>query len=57
MMSEQGWRSTCAVIGLALGMLLMVLVGRGGMVAGAIYGASGAVLGGMVGEQIARRRG
>jgi len=42
---------------LVLGMVVMVLAGRGGIIAGAIYGAGGAVLGGMLGEQIARRRG
>ncbi len=55
-MSEQAWRSTCAVIGLVLGMVLMVVTGQGGMISGAIFGAGGAVLGGVVGERIARRR-
>ena len=55
-MTEQGWRSLCAVIGLLLGMVLMVASGQGGMIGGAIFGAGGAVLGGMVGERIARRR-
>lgn len=55
-MSEQIYRSFFAILGLVLGMLLMVGLGFGSMLAGAIFGAGGAVLGGITGEQIARRR-
>lgn len=55
-MSEQVYRSFFAILGLVLGMLLMVGLGFGSMLAGAIFGAGGAVLGGITGEQIARRR-
>ena len=55
-MSEQVYRSLFAILGLVLGMLLMVGLGFGGMVPGAIFGAGGAVLGGIIGERIARSR-
>lgn len=55
-MSEQVYRSLFAILGLVLGMLLMVGLGFGGMIPGAIFGAGGAVLGGITGERIARRR-
>ena len=54
-MSEQGYRSLFAVVGLILGILLMVGLGRGGMIWGFIFGAGGATLGGMFGETLARR--
>jgi hypothetical protein len=50
-------RSLFAVLGLALGIGLMVFFNRGGMIWGFIYGAGGAVLGGMLGETLARRGG
>lgn len=56
-MTEQSYRSIFAILGLAIGLGLMVLLGFGGMIPGAVFGAGGAVLGGMTGEQIARRRG
>lgn len=56
-MSEQAYRSIFAILGLAVGLGLMMLLGLGGMIPGAIFGAGGAVLGGMTGEQIARRSG
>ena len=55
-MSEQVYRSLFAIMGLVLGMLLMVGLGFGGMVPGAFFGAGGAVLGGIIGERIARGR-
>lgn len=55
-MSEQGYRSICAICGLALGIGLMRLLDYGGMIPGALFGAGGAVLGGMVGERLAARR-
>lgn len=55
-MSEQIYRSLFAILGLVLGILLMVALDFGGMVPGAIFGAGGAVLGGIAGERIARRR-
>lgn len=55
-MSEDLYRSMFAIIGLVLGMVLMVALGLGGMIPGALFGAGGAVLGGMTGEWIARRK-
>lgn len=55
-MSEDVYRSMFAIIGLVLGMVLMVTLGFGGMIPGALFGAGGAVLGGMAGEWIARRK-
>ena len=54
-MSEEIYRSVFALIGLALGLGLMFALGFGGMVPGALFGAGGAVLGGITGERIARR--
>jgi hypothetical protein len=56
-MSEQAMRSLFAVLGLAVVMGLMVFMGRGGLIWGFVYGAGGAVLGGMLGETLARRGG
>ncbi len=49
------FRSLGAIVGLALGLALMWLLGLGGMVPAAIFGAGGAVIGGMSGERIADR--
>ncbi len=54
-MSEQAMRSTFAVLGLAFAMALMVYLERGGILWGFVFGAGGAVLGGMLGETLARR--
>ena len=55
-MTEDAYRSTCAILGLILGIGLMMLGGYGGMIPGAIFGAGGAVVGGIIGERIYRRR-
>ena len=54
--SEQAYRSVFAILGLVVGLGVMVLLGMGCMIPGAVFGAGGAVLGGMLGERIARRR-
>ncbi|TWU10958.1 hypothetical protein [Allorhodopirellula heiligendammensis] len=51
------FRSVGAIIGLVLGLALMWMLGWGGMVPAAIFGAGGAVIGGMSGERIADRGG
>ncbi len=51
------FRSLGALSGLACGLGLMWLLGLGGTVPAAIFGAGGAVMGGMSGERIADRRG
>ncbi len=56
-MSEQTYRSLFAVLGMILGIAVMVGLGRGGLVWGFVFGAGGAVLGGMFGETLARMRG
>lgn len=56
-MTEQGYRSIFAILGLVLGLGLMVLLGLGGMIPGAVFGAGGAVVGGITGERVARRMG
>ena len=55
-MTEDAHRSTCAILGLVLGLGLMMLGGYQGMIAGAIFGAGGAVAGGIAGEKIYARR-
>ncbi len=44
-------RSIGAILGLVLGIALMVLLGFGGMIPGAIFGAGGSVCGGILGEK------
>ena len=56
-MTEQGYRSLFAILGLVLGLGLMTLLGLGGMIPGAVFGAGGAVVGGITGERVARRMG
>lgn len=56
-MTEQAYRSLFAILGLFVGLGSMVGLGFGGIIPGAIFGAGGAVMGGMLGERIARRRG
>lgn len=56
-MTEQGYRSLFAILGLGLGLGLMMLLGLGGMIPGAVFGAGGAVVGGITGERVARRMG
>lgn len=45
-----------AIGGLLLGLGLMWSLGYGGLIPGALFGATGAVAGGMTGERLARRR-
>lgn len=52
---RHSFRSFGAIAGLALGLGMMWLLGLGGMVPAAIFGAGGAVIGGMSGERIADR--
>ena len=51
-MSRDTFRKIGAISGLVLGMVLMRLAGQGGILLGAIWGAGGAVFGGVLGEQI-----
>ncbi len=50
-MSKENCRSIGAIIGLAVGIGAMNLLGFGGMVNAALYGAGGAVAGGIAGER------
>ncbi|QEG43233.1 hypothetical protein [Roseimaritima ulvae] len=55
-MSEQNYRTIGSLCGLALGLAMMWALGIGGMIPGALFGAGGAVLGGITGERLAARR-
>ncbi|QDV65738.1 MULTISPECIES: hypothetical protein [Crateriforma] len=55
-MSRDNYRTVGALLGLALGIGLMFLLGQDGLVAGAIFGAGGCVLGGITGEIFFDRR-
>ncbi len=46
------YRTVGALTGLSAGLVLMWAVGLGGMVVAAIFGAGGAVIGGITGERI-----
>lgn len=52
-------RTIGSIAGLTLGIVLMVLLGYSGMIPGALFGAGGAVAGGISGEKFYawRRRG
>lgn len=50
-MNEDTYRTIGAIIGLAFGLVLMVGIGLGGMIPGALFGAGGAVVGGICGEK------
>ncbi len=54
-MNKDRCRSIGAIAGLAIGFGLMYLLGLSGIVPGALFGAGGAVTGGIVGEQIHAR--
>jgi len=56
-MRTQGYRSLFAILGIICGMVVMISLGFGGLIPGFIFGAGGAVGGGMLGERIARGRG
>jgi outer membrane lipoprotein SlyB len=51
-MNRETFRSIGAISGLALGIILMFSLGMNGLVAAAIFGAGGTVIGGMIGERI-----
>nr|WP_201724009.1 hypothetical protein [Rhodopirellula sp. SM50] len=51
-MSRDSYRSVGAIVGLGLGIALMVMAGQGGVLPGAIFGAGGALAGGILGEKV-----
>ena len=55
-MTRDRFRSIGALIGLALGILIMTALGQSGVLAGAFFGAGGALIGGILGEQIHARQ-
>jgi len=54
-LSRDAGRSIGALIGLAVGILMMRAFGHGGIVHAFFYGVGGTVLGGMIGERLADR--
>jgi hypothetical protein len=56
-MSRDNYRTIGAIVGLVLGIGTMYLLSMSGIVPGALFGAGGCVLGGIVGEQMFDRRG
>ncbi|MGB7348158.1 MAG: hypothetical protein WBD20_28295 [Pirellulaceae bacterium] len=55
-MTEDNYRTICSITGLAIGMGIMFASGWAGMIPGAIFGAGGAVAGGIVGEKLFARK-
>jgi hypothetical protein len=55
-MNEDAYRTIGAVTGLIAGLVLMVVLGWGGMIPGALFGAGGSVAGGICGEKLYARR-
>lgn len=51
-LSRETYRKIGALLGLAIGIGLMLLLGFGGLVAGAIFGAGGCVAGAISAEQL-----
>lgn len=51
-MSRESYRSIGAIFGLAIGFALMKLAGQSEIVPGAIFGAGGALAGGIIGERV-----
>lgn len=51
-MSRERYRSLGAITGLVIGLALMAALTGGGLVLAAVFGAGGAVSGGMLGERI-----
>ena len=51
-MSVDNYRTICSIAGLSIGIIIMVVSGMSGLIPGFIFGAGGAVLGGIVGEKI-----
>ncbi len=54
-MSEESYRRIFSIVGLALSLGIMFASGFSGIIPGAIFGAGGAVCGGITGEQLYRR--
>ena len=54
-MSEDTYRMICSLCGIVLGLGIMFAAGFAGMIPGAIFGAGGAVAGGIVGEKLHAR--
>ncbi|MEM9643740.1 MAG: hypothetical protein AAF989_02005 [Planctomycetota bacterium] len=50
-MTRDNYRTIGAITGLVIGIALMLLLGQGGLIASAIFGAGGCVLGGVTGEK------
>lgn len=55
-MTQDAYRSIGAIAGLAIGLGLMFAFGFGGMIPGFLFGAGGAVVGGISGEKVHGRR-
>ena len=51
-MSRENYRSIGAIMGLVVGILLMLGLRQGGVIPGAIFGAGGALIGGILGERV-----
>tara|TARA_R110002049_G_scaffold2750_8_gene22295 strand:+ start:254417 stop:254587 length:171 start_codon:yes stop_codon:yes gene_type:complete len=56
-MTQDGFRSIGAIAGLVIGLALMFALDFGGMIPGFLFGAGGAVIGGISGEKVFSRRG
>lgn len=55
-MTQEAYRSIGAIAGLIIGIALMLALGYGGMIPGFLFGAGGAVAGGISGEKIYAKR-
>lgn len=55
-MTVDGFRSIGAITGLVIGLALMIGLGYGGMIPGFLFGAGGAVAGGISGEKLYAKR-
>ena len=51
-MTRDNYRSVGAISGLALGIAVMMLLGLSGVLPGALFGAGGALAGGIAGERV-----
>ena len=51
-MNRDNFRTIGAITGLVIGIGLMLLIGMAGLVPAALFGAGGAVLGGIIGERV-----
>ena len=50
-MTQDNYRTIFAIAGLAIGLGIMLALKFGGMIPGALFGAGGAVVGGIIGER------